>query len=301
MRIKDFLNFIRWKNLLMLILVQILIKYVLFPKFYDISALNNFYFSFLVLSTVFIAAAGYIINDIYDLKTDMVNKPNLVFIENKISKSSAVKLYLTTSFIGILLGIILSIHIEKPYYSLIFILISILLFTYSTTLKSKLLLGNLLVSLLIFSSILIVPVFDLFPISDITEQDNFSTVFLLVKHIAVFAFMLTMLREIVKDIEDIKGDYKINAETLPIVLGIERTKNILAFSSLIPLLSILYFGFSYYTENKFVLYYLVIFVVTPLLYFVKKILSAKSKSDFHKLSNLLKYIMLFGILTIFLL
>ena len=108
MQVKDYFIFFRIKNLLMIILIQILIKYVLFTKFYLSLSLDDFHFSILVLSTVLIALAGYIINDLNDIRADKINKPKKVFIGKLITKQKADTLFLIINFLGLLLGYYLS-------------------------------------------------------------------------------------------------------------------------------------------------------------------------------------------------
>lgn len=284
----------------MLILVQALIKYVLFSKFDTSTFLDDGHFFILILSTIFIAASGYIINDIYDIKADVINKPEKAFVGNKISLKKANNLYFFLNFIGLLIGLYLSYYIGNISFFIFFILVSFLLYRYAISLKKRFLIGNIVVSFLIFLSIIAIAIFDLLPATNNYNQDSQSIVFLLLLKIASFAFMLTLLREIIKDIEDIEGDKIINANTIPIVLGIEKTKIILLIISIILLLGLIYFSFTYFETNKYIFYYLLILVELPLLYFMIKIIITKTKDNFHKLSNLLKIIMLIGILTILL-
>lgn len=300
MRIKDFLNFIRWKNILMLILIQVLIKYVLFPKFDTYIFLDDFHFIILILSTILIAASGYIINDIYDIKADAVNKPEKLYVGNKISLKKANNLYFILNFSGLLLGLYLSYHIKNISFFIVYIIISFLLYRYAIYFKKKFLIGNLIVSFLIFLSVIIIAIFDLVPATNDYNQNDQLIVFVLLIKIASFAFILTLLREILKDIEDIEGDKKVNAQTIPISLGIEKTKYIVIFITIALLVGLLFFTLPYYETNKIIFYYLLILVALPLLYFILKVRSSKAKKEYHKLSNLLKIIMLIGILSIFL-
>ncbi len=300
MRIKDFLNFIRWKNILMLILIQVLIKYVLFPKFDTYIFLDDFHFIILILSTILIAASGYIINDIYDIKADAVNKPEKLYVGNKISLKKANNLYFILNFSGLLLGLYLSYHIKNISFFIVYIIISFLLYRYAIYFKKKFLIGNLIVSFLIILSVIIIAIFDLVPATNDYNQNDQLIVFVLLIKIASFAFILTLLREILKDIEDIEGDKKVNAQTIPISLGIEKTKYIVIFITIALLVGLLFFTLPYYETNKIIFYYLLILVALPLLYFILKVRSSKAKKEYHKLSNLLKIIMLIGILSIFL-
>ena len=298
MRIKDYLTFFRWKNLLIIILIQFLLKFVLFQKFNLSTSLNNLHFYLLTFSTICIAIAGYIINDINDVRADEINKPNKVFVGNKISFSKANNLFLVLNSIGLLVGFYLTIYINKNSFFIIYIIASLLLYRYAVDLKKRLIISNMTVSFVVFLSIVIVAIFDLVPATNNYNNQSQIQVFNIVLVISAFAFFLTLLREIVKDLEDIEGDKKIKAKTLPIVYNENVTKIILVILGVIPLLGIIYFAYSLFETNQYLTYYLIAFVSLPLLYFLVKIFNSNTKEAYHKLSGLLKVIMLLGILSI---
>ena len=294
------LNLIRWKNLLLIALVQILIKYALFESFNIQLTLSTLQFSLLVITTFFIAAAGNIINDVYDIETDLVNKPNKVIVGKTLSEKTALNLFIALNVLGVGLGFYLSNTIGRSGFAVIFVIISALLYIYASYLKQTLLIGNIVVSILVGLSILIVPVFDLIP--SITESNRalYLDIFKITFNYAVFAFMINLLREIIKDIEDINGDYKAQMKTLPILIGRERTTMFTFALSFIPLLAVVqYIVLDLYNNIEAVIYFL-IFVVGPMLYFTIKVFSAEQKKDYQHLSNVLKVIMLFGVLSLLL-
>ena len=298
MRIKDYFIFFRVKNLLMIILIQILIKYILFDKFKLTLSLDNFHFSILVLSTVLIALAGYIINDLNDVKADNINKPQKVFVGKLMTKQKADNLFLAFNFIGLLLGYYLSYSIDKISFFSVYIIASLLSYLYSIKLKKMLLVKNLIVAFLVFLSIFIVGLYDIVPATSAYNNQGQLDVFNLVLKISIFAFLLTFLREIVKDIEDMEGDKKVGIKSLPLVLSINKSKIIIFVITLLTLVSIDYFAFNLYKTNMIASFYLLIIVSLPLLYFMIKLKGSKTKPEFNKLSKLLKIIMLLGILTI---
>ncbi|NQV76984.1 MAG: UbiA family prenyltransferase, partial [Lutibacter sp.] len=155
MRLAAYFKLIRWKNLLLILYVQILLKFLVFNSFNIETNLSLVQFIVLLISILLITAAGYIINDIFDLKTDLINKPQKVIVTKNFSLEKAQQLYLVLNATGVILGIGLSLNIEKPSYSLIFIGTSLLLYYYSKKFKSKPLIGNLIVSFLIGFSIFI--------------------------------------------------------------------------------------------------------------------------------------------------
>jgi 4-hydroxybenzoate polyprenyltransferase len=284
----------------MLALMQLLFRYA-FLKQQDIPlALTDWQYGLLVLSTVLLAAAGYVINNIFDVASDTINKPNDVIIGKGISETRAYNIYFGLNITGVAIGFYLSNVIMRPGFATIFILIASLLYFYSTTLKQIMLLGNFVVALLLALSVIIIGVFDLFPATNADNQAQMASFFSILIDYALFAFMINFIREIVKDIEDVNGDYNQGLNTLPIAIGINRAAKIALGFAIIPfILSLLYIN-KYFMENDLLIVtlYAFAFVLAPLLYFIVKIFSAKSQKDFHHLSSVLKLILLFGILSI---
>lgn len=295
-----FFNLIRWKNLLLIILVQALIKYALFESFNITLALNDFQFFLLVVATICIAAAGNIINDIYDVETDTINKPEKVIIGVHVSEKTALNLFLVLNVIGVGLGFFLSNTIDKSGLATVFVIISALLYLYANYIKQIFLLGNILISLLVALSIILIGLFDLLPAITASNRLLYSDIFRIVLDYALFAFMINLLREMVKDIEDVNGDYKAKMKTLPIVLGRDRATMITFAISFIPLLLVVNYIVSNIYNYMIAVIYFLIFVVAPMIYFTIKIFSAEKKEEFHYLSNVLKLIMLLGVLSLLL-
>src|SRR5690606_6368950 len=292
----------RWKNLLMIALVQILIKYALFEPFrfelfYVDITLNWFGFLLLVLSTVCIAAAGNIINDIYDVETDTVNKPDKVIIGKHISEKTAHTLFIVFNVIGVGIGFYLSHLVGRSGFFALFVIISALLYVYASYLKQTLLAGNIVISILVAMSLIIVPLFELLPAITETNQGTQVTFFKIVLDYALFAFVINLLRELVKDMEDIDGDYKAGMNTLPIAIGRERAGKVIFGLSLIPLFGVVYYIMTYLYKNNIAIGYFLLLIVAPLIYITIKSFSAKTKKDYHHLSTMLKLVMLFGMLS----
>jgi 4-hydroxybenzoate polyprenyltransferase len=294
------LNLIRYKNLLLIILTQVLIKYVLFSSFGVSIALTLFEFMLLVLATICIAAAGNVINDVYDVETDLINKPHKVIVGKSISEKTALNLFIILNVIGVGLGFYLSNSIGRSGFTALFIIISVLLYIYATFLKQTVLIGNIIISVLVAMSIIIVGLFDLLPA--ITPQNQLTqlAIFKIVFNYAVFAFMINLLREIIKDIEDIEGDSKTEIKTLPVVIGKKRATILVFILSLIPLFAVTYYVVTYLYKQQIAVVYFIVFIIAPLLYFTIRSTSAKSNRELHQLSNILKGIMLFGILSLLL-
>ncbi|WP_457616922.1 geranylgeranylglycerol-phosphate geranylgeranyltransferase [Lutibacter sp.] len=284
-----FFKLIRWKNISLMIYVQLLIKFVLFPSFQVPQTLTVLQFALLLSSIVFIAAAGYIINDIYDVKIDTINKPNSVIISRLVSKETAYKWYLVTNVLGVVSGVILAFNLGDPSLAFLFFIPSLLLYYYSKKLKGMAFVGNVLISLLIAYNVLILTYFE-----KVVNAQIITFILLL----SSFAFVINFMRELIKDIEDIKGDYSFGLETLPITLGVYKAKQIASLLGVLFSVVVLYFLFGYWSNYKITLAYLVLFVLFPMGFTIFKLMKATTKSDFSKLSVLLKIMMFFGVNTI---
>lgn len=299
-----FFKLIRWKNLIMIALLQYLTKYALLLPFFEsynvITALKPLGFAILVLATIFIAAGGYVINDIYNIETDEVNKPDKVIVGKYISEKNALTVFIILNVIGVGLGYYLSNGISKSGFFVIFIIASALLYMYSSYLKQIFLVGNIVVSLLIAISILIVGIFELLPAITDTNKEIQITFFKIILDYAIFAFMINLVRELVKDTEDTDGDHKSGKQTLPIILGRARATKIIFVLSLIPLCSIIYYVITYLFKQTEVVIYFLVLVIAPLIYICIKLFSAKQKSHYKHVSAVLKLVMLTGMLSMLL-
>ena len=258
-------------------------------------------FFFLVMATVFITAAGYVINDYFDTKTDLVNRPETVIIGRKLNRRWAILLHIFFNTVGIGLGIYISFYIGMPVLSFVFVLITGILWFYSTTYKRQFLIGNLTVAILTALVPLMVILFEI-PLLNkeygllIREMYfDFNHIIIWVLAFAFYAFLLTMVREIIKDVEDFEGDSVYGGKTMPIVLGVIYTKIVVITFILVTLFSLLYLYFRF-LKDSYTLIYFILFLIIPLILLVYKIIVADNKKDYHRASNLSKLIMLAGIL-----
>ncbi|WP_395046146.1 geranylgeranylglycerol-phosphate geranylgeranyltransferase [Flavobacterium sp.] len=293
-----YLKLIRYKNLIMIALMQLILLYG-FLKLQNIDlALAIWQYYLLIVSTVCIAAGGYIINNIFDTNTDLDNKPNDVVVGKSVSESLAYNLYVTFTLIGVCIGFYLSNVIMKPSFLLFFIIPSALLYIYATSLKQIMIVGNVVIASLLSFSIIIIGIFMIIPATDEINKKEMSTVLSVLFDFAIIAFIINFIREIVKDLEDVIGDKNQDMQTLPIVFGTTRTSKLVFVLSFVPIICILYYIYNYLFHLQYATIYILGFLVGPLLYFMIKIWSAETKKDFHHLSNVLKLVVFFGIISI---
>lgn len=294
-----FLKLIRFQNLLMLAFMQIVFRFgfiVIATNGYV--ALSNFQFTLLVLSTVFIAAAGYVINNIIDQENDAIAKPKSRIVGVSISESTAYNIYVAFNLTGVGIGFYLSNAIGRPSFASIFILSAALLYIYATNLKEIAIIGNLVVASLLSLSILLLVFFDLIPATVSTNQEQMRSVFKVLLEYATFAFIINFIREIVKDMEDLDGDAASGVQSLPVLIGISKTSKIVFIVTIIAIALLLHNINENLLQYDYVLYYALFLIVGPLLYFALKIWTAKTKKEFHHLSTVLKVILFFGIISI---
>jgi 4-hydroxybenzoate polyprenyltransferase len=225
------IRLIRIPNLLIIALTMYLFRYCLIGKMLDLRGvwlgLSDTDFLLLTLSVIVIAAAGYIINDYFDVSIDAVNKPEKVIIGRHISPDTAFRIYVALNVLGIIAGFYLALKVGNYKLGFINLLSAGLLWLYSSLYKKKFLLGNLVIAFLSALVPLIVAFFE-----PMREYASFG----FIKAYAAFAFLMTLVREIIKDIEDIEGDKAEGATTMPVYIGIIPSKIIAVFLSLLMLL-----------------------------------------------------------------
>lgn len=262
------------------------------------TVLDDFDFILLLLATLCIAAAGNVINDIFDTEIDKINNPDKLLIGKEIAEKHAYRIFFILNIIGVGLGFYLANTIEKPNFAALFIVFSILLYLYSSYLKGILLIGNLLISALVAISLIIVALFDLYPAITAENQTQQSAVFKIVLDYALFAFFINLIREIVKDLQDIKGDKNNGINTLAIVLGRKRTTKIVFVLGVILVVGVAFYMYENLYDQQMLSLYFLFAILAPLLYFCVKSWDAKTSEQFGFLSKLLKIIMFMGICSI---
>ena len=312
--ILNFLKLIRAKNLLIIVFTQYLMRYaVIFPILESrgyVSQFSNLNFFLLVLTTVFLAAAGYAINDYFDTKTDLINRPETVVVGKHINRRHVMTLHIVLNTLAIILGFYISwqIHLWKLIY--IYIIITGLLWFYSTSYKKQFLIGNIIVALLTAMVPMMTVLYEIPPLNKeyfdtlLELKDNFNDVFFWITGFSVFAFITTLNREIIKDVEDFEGDKAYGSRTMPVTAGI-KTSKIVTISLTLITVALLFFVYV-----KYLMYpcsdcinidyisavYLGIFVALPSFLLIFKIIKVKNKKDWHTASTISKIIMLFGVL-----
>jgi 4-hydroxybenzoate polyprenyltransferase len=311
LRLRSIFNLIRFPNLLIIAATQYAMRYLLMEPLLPSSAFNlqfgDIQFFLLVLSTIFIAAAGYIINDYFDTQADMINKPSRVVVGIKISRREAMTMHAILNIIGVGIGVYLAFYVRIPSLSFVFVIATGLLWFYSTNYKRQFLIGNLSVAFLTGLVPLMVVLFEI-PLLNraygsvmLQSQSSFNYIFAWVGGFSFFAFLTTLIREVIKDAEDFEGDQAYGMKTLPIVLGTFWTKSVIVVLigftfTMLGFLLIKYIVFSVEPADFISLAYFVLFLFVPLILLIIQVIVAGDKKGYHRASTLIKLVMLAGIL-----
>lgn len=290
-----FFKLIRWPNVLMTILTQLVIVYgILIPSGVDL-ALQSWQLCLLIFSTALLTASGNIINDIQDVKIDTINKPDSVLVGKSITENNAFTIYAILTVIAVIAGFILANSLDKPIMSTVFVFVAFVLYIYATTLKSMLLIGNIVISLLVGLVIMITGIFELYPVITYENQNVQQTMLLILFDFAVGAFLINLAREWVKDCEDIDGDHAGGRNTLAIALGRTRANRVISIFILATIGLLVWHIYNYLFHNKIVVYYFIFLIIAPLLYVTFRLWNADKKAEFKLYSRILKVVLLTGI------
>ncbi|MVM31688.1 prenyltransferase [Spirosoma sp. HMF4905] len=272
-----FLKLIRVQNLLIVVLTQLLARlFLVGPRQDSLHLLTDNSFWLLSFSTVCIAAAGYIINDYFDIKIDLINKPERVIIGRYLKRRVAMGVHQALNVIGCLIGLYLS-----KWVFLADVLAVSLLWFYSANFKRQPLIGNIVISLLSALSLLVLAVY-------YRQNTNMVLIY------ALFSFGISLIREIIKDMQDIRGDARFGCRTIPIIWGLRRTKYLLYVLIGLFVCTLFLIAGSLHNSRLILIFVL---LLLPIAWLVYRLVLADTRREFGYLSSLCKLIMLVGILS----
>ena len=294
--IAAFLRLVRWPNLVFIILTQVLFFYCIYEPLFHTNDIRTL--TWIIIASILIAAAGYIINDYFDLNIDQINKPEKNVFAKTIHRRWAIIWHFSFSLLGIIATAI-GVGFHKWYLILANIACTALLWFYSTSFKRRFLIGNVVISILTAWTVLIL--FFVFTsareaiVGNSPETIKFFRVSFLY---AGFAFISSLIREAIKDMEDMEGDARYGCRTLPIVAGIRSTKIYVSIWTVVLLAALIILQL-YVLQFQwwYAIAYSVVLVIVPLAYLLYKLPKAATVSDFSRLSNLSKLIMFTGIVS----
>lgn len=301
-----FFKLIRIQNLVFLAFIQFMMRQVILMPIlqkygFEISQ-NNTPIILLILATVFIAAGGYVLNDYFDIRIDKINRPEKLIVTNEISKRTAMLLHQILTGIGIAAGLLLAYYTRSFTLAFIFIVIPGLLWFYSASYKRQFLTGNLTVAFLAAMAVLVVAITEVAVLRKEYANLIFETpipgqFYGWLGGFALFSFLTTWIREIIKDIQDEAGDREMECRTMPIKWGLKRTKTFLYLLIAVTIMA-LYAANAMYIEfaGNMTLNYITFGLVLPFLTLAYLIYVAKLPKEFQQAATMAKFIMLIGVL-----
>jgi 4-hydroxybenzoate polyprenyltransferase len=294
--ISAFFKLLRWPNLIFIVLTQLLFYYCIYLPLYQTQ--QTYLLMWLIIASVSIAAAGYIINDYFDLNIDQINKPDKNVLNSIIHRRWAIIWHLLLSTFGIG-ATIMALGFSKWYLVVANIVCVALLWLYSTSFKRQLLIGNVVISLLSAWTVLIL-FFAKVPFSEAFNNQNDITLkyFRLAFLYGGFAFVISLVREAIKDIEDREGDAHYGCKTLPIYAGVRATKIYVATLLVVLIVGLIVLQLYVLQFNwVWAVVYSILLIISPLVHLLSQLFKAQTIKEYSKLSGLTKLIMLTGILS----
>jgi 4-hydroxybenzoate polyprenyltransferase len=256
-------------------------------------------FALLVLATVFITAGGYVINDYFDIKTDLINKGKVI-VGTKVPRREAMMWHSIFNIIGVAAGFYVSYKAGYIWLGTLFLVTSGLLYFYSASYKRQFLIGNVIVALLTAMVPMLVvfyewpALYQYYSVNAI-RLPEINFIIYWVGGFAIFAFFINLIREIIKDIEDFEGDIAYGRNTVPVVIGVTTAK-IVSICLIAIMILLLYLAWHFFVSDILTLIYLSITVVLPLLIVIYKLFKSKEKKQVHSASSLIKVVMIAGVL-----
>ncbi len=301
-----YLQLIRYKNLIFIALIQLLMQQLIIVPILQKYGFNTNdlppLLYLLVLSTVLIAAGGYVLNDYFDVKIDAINNPESQIVGKSIAKEQVMLIYQTLTILGLIIGLVLSYLNRSLTLALVFVGVTGLLWFYSASYKRQLLIGNIVVSVLAALTVLIVGISGMAQLKLIYSDLIYETplpleIYAWICGFAIFSFLATWIREIIKDMEDELGDRELECRSLPIVWGFGKAKVFVVLLIFITVLLLLIANSFYIPfEGNLTLKYIIFGIILPFILLVYLLIKAKNTIEYHQCSQLTKVIMLVGVL-----
>jgi 4-hydroxybenzoate polyprenyltransferase len=294
-----FFRLIRFPNLVFIALAQILFQVAIYEPIYahQLPVGDRIRFWWLLVASVLIAAGGYVINDYFDVNIDEVNKPEALVVDKIIGRRWAMAWHFLLSSTGLFCTAMALSSVRQGYLLLLNLACVVLLWFYSTRFKKSFLIGNFLIALLVAWSILVVFVSKTDPLGWVYGADPLQLrLYRFALLYGAFAFLATLARELIKDVEDMEGDRRYGCKTLPIVWGI----GVARFFALVwvSLLLLLLLGVLFYLlqlNDWAAVAYGFFLILLPMLDWIRRLQRATTPADFGRLSRYVKWILLAGI------
>ena len=278
LKIVSMFSVIRGYNIPIIALAQYLSAiFILAPEKRALSVLLDFNLLIIVIVSSLTIASGYIINNFYDSEKDLINRPNKSQLDRLVSQKTKLKVYFTVNFIVFLLSFFVSFRAVLFFSAYIF-----MIWFYSHKLKKMAIVGNMTAAFLA-----VLPFFAIF----LYYKNTYPQIF---AH-ANFLFLLLIIREIIKDLENIKGDIANDYQTIPVMFGESTAKKIITLLTVLTIIPI-YFLVEIFEVGYMDIYFYMSLII--LIFFLQKLWKSNSKPDYLKLHNMLKFLVVSGVFCI---
>jgi 4-hydroxybenzoate polyprenyltransferase len=307
-RIKGFFSLTRLPNLAIIALILALLRYfVAGPLLYQDDPgfmPPEGVFILLALTIALLAAGGYVVNDYFDVRSDQVNDPDKLLVTRLFSVKQTIFIYRVITGLSLLLGLLLAWILNTLWFGLVFMSIAALFWFYSSLWKTYLVWKNLIVALLSAILFMVAWLFEFYhlrlhPVHFSSVIGSLKTVTTIYFTYAGFSFLYTLIREIIKDMEDIAGDEAAGIRTIPIVFGIRNTKIIVIVLTLVSVGFLAWIQAALFVNGmSWFFWYLLITVQLPALYMLLSVYRAQDKAGFREASSITKLIMVAGVVSI---
>ena len=293
-----YLKLIKYQNLLLLVMMQLVFRYLFLTQSYIDLALTDFNYFLLVLSTVSIAAGGAVMQHIMNQEEDEIKQPKHRLVGTTISEAAAYNWYIGLTIVGVGIGFYLANVIYKPTFASLFVLVATLLYVQATNLKQIPLLGNCITALLVAISIVVIALFDIFPATDISNKVRMSEVFGILIDYAVLGFGLTLIKELLRDLKNRATDDMLGNNTVVTRFGLNKAKSLLGVIIIVVLGAILYYCNTFLFELTIALSFILLTMVGPLLFMGIKLITSTTQKEFALLERTLQVVLFCSILSV---
>jgi 4-hydroxybenzoate polyprenyltransferase len=293
-----YLKLIKYQNLLLLVMMQLVFRYLFLTQSYIDLALTDFNYILLVLSTVCIAAGGAVMQHIMNQEEDEIKQPKHRLVGTTISEAAAYNWYIGLTIVGVGIGFYLANVIYKPTFASLFVLVATLLYVQATNLKQIPLLGNCITALLVAISIAVIALFDIFPATDISNKVRMSEVFGILIDYAVLGFGLTLIKELLRDLKNKETDDMLGNNTVVTRFGLNKAKSLLGVIIVVVLGAILYYCNTFLFELTIALSFILLTMVGPLLFMGIKLITSTTQKEFALLERTLQVVLFCSILSV---
>ncbi|WP_286968379.1 geranylgeranylglycerol-phosphate geranylgeranyltransferase [Flavobacterium sp. UBA4854] len=287
MKIVSLFSVVRGYNIPIIVLAQYLSAiFILAPEIRALDILLDFYLFLIVFASAITIASGYIINNFYDSQKDLINRPNKSMLDRLVSQKTKLNVYFSLNFLAVIMASIVSWRAFLFFSVYIF-----MIWFYSHKIKKYPIIGNLMSALLAVTPFFAILLYFYNKIS-FEEIENHMSHFVVISAHAIFLFLLLLIREMIKDLENLKGDLVTDYRTIPVLYGEKISKQIITALTILTIVPV-YVLVNIHDVGYMDIYFYASFGV--LLFFLIYLWKSDSKEQYLRLHNVLKFLIVSGV------